>query len=308
MSEDAGFRIGEVSERTGIPVETLRTWERRYGFPAPGRTSSGHRRYGAGTLLKLELIVQALERGHRAGGLVELELPELRELLRVTSPADAAPPPAPRPALDRGDSRAGGVEQAVARWMDAVAAYDVEGLAADFERCWYRHGVLDFVTRLVPPFLRQIGEGWEHGRLHEAQEHVASQRLREFLSAQWRPLSARAAGPRVLCALLPEEEHALGLHLVATLLALGGCRVVFLGADTPLVSIVAAAQGLQARALCVSLSHTGSSGRARRDLLQLRERLPGEVRVVVGGCGAPCDIDGVEELELDELPRWLITL
>ena len=37
--------IGEVVERTGIAEATLRMWERRYGFPAPERLASGHRRY-----------------------------------------------------------------------------------------------------------------------------------------------------------------------------------------------------------------------------------------------------------------------
>lgn len=40
-----GLGIGEVVERTGIAEATLRMWERRYGFPAPARLASGHRRY-----------------------------------------------------------------------------------------------------------------------------------------------------------------------------------------------------------------------------------------------------------------------
>jgi len=37
--------IGEAVERTGITQATLRVWEARYGFPAPERLPSGHRRY-----------------------------------------------------------------------------------------------------------------------------------------------------------------------------------------------------------------------------------------------------------------------
>lgn len=40
-----GFGIGEAVERTGVAEATLRMWERRYGFPAPERLASGHRRY-----------------------------------------------------------------------------------------------------------------------------------------------------------------------------------------------------------------------------------------------------------------------
>jgi len=37
--------IGSLSRATGIPVETLRTWERRYQYPRPVRKPSGHRLY-----------------------------------------------------------------------------------------------------------------------------------------------------------------------------------------------------------------------------------------------------------------------
>ena len=324
MSEDEGASIGEVSERAGIPVETLRTWERRYGFPDPERTESGHRRYDDETVLKLELISQALEHGHRAGQLVELELSELQELLEVTAPEAASPPPPePEPshqqlpasrsgassALIFGGTRKGGEDETVERWIGLVRSYEVEELAADFERCWYRHGVLDFVTRYAPKFLKRLGQSWEHGSVDVAQEHVASERFREFLSAQWRPLSARANGPRVVCALLPEEQHVLGLHLVATLLALSGCRVVFLGADTPLESIAQATIGLQARALCVSVSQAARPGRARHDLLWLSEALGEEdIAVLIGGSGVPMGLDQIEQLELAELPRRVLNL
>lgn len=37
--------IGDLSRATGIPIGTLRSWESRYGFPAPRRLESGHRRH-----------------------------------------------------------------------------------------------------------------------------------------------------------------------------------------------------------------------------------------------------------------------
>jgi DICT domain-containing protein len=43
---DQQLSIKEVAERTGLAAGTIRMWEQRYGFPAPGRTSAGYRRYG----------------------------------------------------------------------------------------------------------------------------------------------------------------------------------------------------------------------------------------------------------------------
>jgi DICT domain-containing protein len=43
--EPSSLSIGDLAERTGVPVSTLRTWETRYGLPVPRRVAGGHRRY-----------------------------------------------------------------------------------------------------------------------------------------------------------------------------------------------------------------------------------------------------------------------
>jgi DICT domain-containing protein len=64
QSSRSGSGIGEVVERTGVAEATLRMWERRYGFPAPERLASGHRRYSD---REIELIRTVAAK--RAGGL-----------------------------------------------------------------------------------------------------------------------------------------------------------------------------------------------------------------------------------------------
>ena len=62
--------IGGLSRATGVPIETLRTWELRYGFPPSVRKLSGHRRFEIGHAARIRRIVAALERGLRAGEVV----------------------------------------------------------------------------------------------------------------------------------------------------------------------------------------------------------------------------------------------
>ncbi len=56
--------IGELSEQTGVPQATLRTWESRYGFPAPQRREGGHRRYLASDVAAVAEVLR-----HRSVGL-----------------------------------------------------------------------------------------------------------------------------------------------------------------------------------------------------------------------------------------------
>ena len=79
--------IGALSAATGIPVETIRTWERRYGFPIAERKPSGHRVYPVSTIPRLRLIAAALARGHRAAEVVGTSEQTLAALLEAVPPA-----------------------------------------------------------------------------------------------------------------------------------------------------------------------------------------------------------------------------
>ena len=48
--------IGALARATSIRVETLRTWERRYGYPLPERKPSGHRVYPVASVSRLRRI------------------------------------------------------------------------------------------------------------------------------------------------------------------------------------------------------------------------------------------------------------
>ena len=69
--------ISDIERDTGIGKDTLRVWERRYGFPSPVRSSNGERLYSLGDLNRLILIKRLLDVGYRPKQLVSLSEPEL---------------------------------------------------------------------------------------------------------------------------------------------------------------------------------------------------------------------------------------
>ncbi|WP_055590007.1 helix-turn-helix domain-containing protein [Streptacidiphilus griseoplanus] len=56
MSADGYWSIGELAERAGVTVKTVRFYSDRGLLPEASRSSGGHRRYGAGALDRLRLI------------------------------------------------------------------------------------------------------------------------------------------------------------------------------------------------------------------------------------------------------------
>src|SRR6476619_6686745 len=82
------MRVGEVAERAGVNVETLRYYERRGLLPEPDRAPSGHRRYDEETVRFLRAIKEAQAVGFTLAEIGEVVLAARRsgspsELLRV---------------------------------------------------------------------------------------------------------------------------------------------------------------------------------------------------------------------------------
>lgn len=79
----SSFGIGTVSRLTGIPMDTLRVWERRYGAVCPRRSAQNRRFYTREDVSRLLLIKQLVERGEPVGSIVHLPEAELRSRLAV---------------------------------------------------------------------------------------------------------------------------------------------------------------------------------------------------------------------------------
>ncbi len=75
------FRIGQVSRLTGIPPETLRSWEARNQAVRPARTSGGFRLYSADDIERLKLIRALTDRGNPVGTIAGLDTTSLRARL-----------------------------------------------------------------------------------------------------------------------------------------------------------------------------------------------------------------------------------
>jgi len=79
------MRVGEVAERAGVNVETLRYYERRGLLPVPDRDPSGHRRYDEDTVRLLRAIKEAQAVGFTLGEIAEY----FRASSRSASPSEA---------------------------------------------------------------------------------------------------------------------------------------------------------------------------------------------------------------------------
>lgn len=290
----ARVSIGALSRATGIPPDTIRTWERRYGFPRPARKPSGHRAYAFTDVPRLRRIAELTARGVRTGDAIAASEQQLRELLAETGGSATA---------SRGERPAPASTDDLLR---SVEACDGATLVRRLTIAWGHLGALGFVRDSVAPLVEAVGREWAAGRLGIRHEHFLAERLQDVLRTLRLPLEERADGPLVVLGTLPGEPHALGLHMVALLLNSAGCRVAMLGADLPAAEIATVAIEHRAAAVGISVSHANAGPAMDAQVRALRRMLPPRIALVLGGAGAPTAApNGVTVLRaLDEADGW----
>jgi hypothetical protein len=86
------MRSGTAARLAGLPVTTLRVWERRYGVVAAPRSGSGQRLYSAVDVQRLSLLKRLTDNGHAIGTIATLGLEPLQALAfgKTAAPTDSA--------------------------------------------------------------------------------------------------------------------------------------------------------------------------------------------------------------------------
>jgi MerR family transcriptional regulator, light-induced transcriptional regulator len=252
-------RIGELSRRSGVGVDTLRAWERRYGLLRPQRSPGGFRLYGAGDEERVSAMKALIDSGVSAA--------EAARLAVADAPLEGRGHEAPTDhderltvALDRFDEA-----DANAILDDAIARFTVEAV----------------ISRVLLPVLHAIGTRWQSGEISVAEEHFATALLRGRMLALGRNWGA-GRGPFAVLACPPGELHDLGLIAFGLLLRERGWRVALLGADTPIGTIADAVAKLRPDTVVLA-AVTPEPFEAVADEIR---SLAGGTPVLIGGEGA----------------------
>lgn len=264
------FTIAAVERDTRLSKDVLRAWEKRYGFPAPGRDANGERCYTTDDVERLRLMSRLIDQGYRPGTLVRLSAAELaalppRRSLRLAHDAVQA------------DTTVAGLLTSVQR--------DPAGFGDAMRHELARQGLDRFVRHVAAPLTAAVGQRWAEGTFGVFDEHLFTEETTRILRQAIAALPRSGQAPRILMTTVPGETHALGLTMAEGLLALDGATCLSLGTETPLDDIVRAAHAHACDIVALSFSSAFPSRQAGTALRQLRLALPGRVAIWAGGAG-----------------------
>ena len=190
----------------------------------------------------------------------------------------------PAPELGPQDLRAW-----VRSYGDAIRAADVRG-ATGIARDALTAGLslAELHARVITPAMYWIGELWAQGVLTVADEHAATAISHDVMASVKDPThgGGRSPGETVLLAAPGGEQHGLGLRMAADTLDAAGFRVIYLGVDVPLDSLIQTVAAYQPALTGVSLTTPRPPGDLRALTAAITAAGP-DAPLLIGGQGVP---------------------
>jgi DNA-binding transcriptional MerR regulator len=244
-----------------VSPELLRAWERRYGLLRPVRSPGGLRLYSLDDLDRVRLM-----RRHIAAGVAAAEAAALTV---EDAGREGTPETELQPASVRRELAA------------AIDDFDEPRAQAAIDRVLATATVDSLLSDVVLPYLHELGDRWERGDASIAEEHFASSLLRGRLLGLARGWG-QGLGAQALLACPPGERHDLALIAFGIALRSRGWGIAFLGADTPIETLVDAAHSLDPALIVLSAVTSERFAPIAAELHTLSQ----DYRLALGGAGA----------------------
>ena len=259
------FTIKDISNLTGIKPHTIRIWEQRYDFLKPGRTDTNIRYY-TGDQLKLILNIALLNKnGFKISHISKMDEKLITEKVISLSSADAK-------------------QQKIVNDL-IQKMVDVEMLQFEqvLDKYISLHGIENAILQIILPFLEKIGILWLTSSINPAQEHLASNIIRQKILVGIESIKGSSISGKQVCLFLPEGEyHELALLFVAFLLKKRGLSVVYLGASIPINDVEFVVNYKKPDYLYTHLTTAGQNFNFDRFISTISRKFAGN-RIIISG-------------------------
>jgi DNA-binding transcriptional MerR regulator len=272
----AGYPVRTAARLSGLGIDTLRAWERRYRAVAPRRDDRG-RAYTEGDVRRLRLLRDAVARGHAIGRIARLDDRQLTRLGKTDGQLSSAPP----------DARSiVGQAYDVEPLLALAARFDAAGLDAGLGRAAAVLDPRDLLRDVIGP-LRDGG-------------HLTRAAARNLLGAMLRLRAPSTLPGRLLFAATAGESVEIDLLCAALVAARGGLDVIYLGSGVTLEDLLEAATRSEADVVLVGVDDKGEFA------ADAAAALSRDVELWLVGPGAPRTIESIGSRALDVAQSTLL--
>jgi DNA-binding transcriptional MerR regulator len=216
----SSYTIKDLEQISGIKAHTIRIWEQRYQFLQPQRTETNIRSY-SGEELKVILNVSLLNKyGFKISHIDKMSAAEMEEKILGLNQLDAEK------------------ERVVNALIKDMVSLDMLSFERQLDNYIANKGIEKTITEIIFSFLERVGVLWITNHINPAQEHLASNLIRQKIILGIEKLPKMNPSGKLVVLFMPEGEyHEIGLLFVHFLLKYKGYNVDYLGTNVPLVDL-----------------------------------------------------------------------
>lgn len=213
------YTMAQIVALTGVKGHTLRKWETRYNFLEPERTDTNIRYYSDSQLKKLLNISVLMRNGLRISKIDKMTNEEIHNAI-ATSLLDSKE------------------EDEISELLISMLEMDEIKFDNIIKSQIIKTGLLSTTTKIIYPFLNQVGILWGIDKVLPAKEHFISSLIKQKIFAAIDNLqSPQKSAPTIIMFLPENEHHEIGLLLAYYIAKELGWRVYYLGQNVPTENI-----------------------------------------------------------------------
>jgi DNA-binding transcriptional MerR regulator len=216
----SSYTIKDLEQISGIKAHTIRIWEQRYQFLQPQRTETNIRSYSAEEL-KVILNVSLLNKyGFKISHIDKMSSSEIEDKIMGLNQLDAEK------------------ERVVNALIKDMVSLNMFAFEKQLDNYIAQKGIEKTVTSIIFSFMERVGVLWITNHINPAQEHLASNIIRQKIILGIEKLPKGLQSNKLVVLFMPEGEyHEIGLLFVHYLLKLRGFNVDYLGTNVPTVDL-----------------------------------------------------------------------
>lgn len=230
----SNYSIKDVEHLSGIKSHTIRIWEQRFDLFKGKRTDTNIRFYDDDDLVLIINIGILNKNGYKISKISKLSKAEIsEEILRITSKNSS-------------------FDVTIKLLQSAVLQFDEFSFSVIVQNNIVELGLKSVVINIFYPLLESLGYLWLAGTLKPAQEHFASNLIKQKIISEIdkievKPFNSNIVGdnirnqqnkPNFLFANVEKEHHEISLLFASFLVKKSGFNIIYLGNNVPIVDIL----------------------------------------------------------------------
>jgi len=213
------YSIDDFSKITGLNKILIRTWENRYSFVKPHRTSTNIRYYDDKMIVKALRYSTLVNAGFKISVLNKLSAEQIDDLINNQL---------------ENKNQTNKFSLYISQILESSISFNQLLFHNTYERCIKDIGIIECYQHVLLPVLSRIGVLWINDKISATQEHFLSELIKTKIYKEIEKNGYKKSPKENWLLFLPKNElHDIGILFAYLILKMNGYNVVYLGQNLP---------------------------------------------------------------------------